>query len=111
MGSELCASFRSNCRPSCDCNMPSQCDKKLSIKEELTMFKFWKAVRCEFLVTLFYTFCGCGATTVWSTAHPTDDLKVSLAFGLSAATLVQCVGHISGAHLNPAVTVAMLVSL
>ena len=39
-----------------------------------------------------------------------EDVRVSLAFGLSAATLVQCVGHISGAHLNPATTMAMLVS-
>lgn len=39
-----------------------------------------------------------------------DNVKVSLAFGLSIATLAQSVGHISGAHLNPAVTLGLLLS-
>lgn len=38
------------------------------------------------------------------------EVKVSLVFGLVIATLVQCVGNISGGHLNPAVSIAMLVS-
>lgn len=41
---------------------------------------------------------------------PQDNVKVSLAFGLSIATLAQSVGHISGAHLNPAVTLGLLLS-
>lgn len=35
---------------------------------------------------------------------------MSLTFGLAIATLAQSLGHISGAHLNPAVTLGMLVS-
>ncbi|CAJ0927095.1 unnamed protein product [Ranitomeya imitator] len=45
------------------------------------------------------------------TAGRTQDIvKVSLAFGLSIATMAQSVGHISGAHLNPAVTLGCLLS-
>ncbi|KAL7976432.1 hypothetical protein Chor_008381 [Crotalus horridus] len=39
-----------------------------------------------------------------------DNVKVSLAFGISIATMAQSVGHISGAHLNPAVTLGLLLS-
>ncbi|XP_053537387.1 aquaporin-1-like [Ictalurus punctatus] len=42
--------------------------------------------------------------------HPDQEVKVSLTFGLAIATLAQSLGHISGAHLNLAVTVGMLVS-
>lgn len=41
---------------------------------------------------------------------PDQEVKVALAFGLAIATLAQSLGHISGAHLNPAVTLGMLAS-
>ena len=39
-----------------------------------------------------------------------QEVKVSLAFALFTATLAQSLGHISGEHLNPAVTLGRLVS-
>lgn len=84
--------------------------KLKALQEELSTFSFWKSVRCEFLISLIYVYIGCGSLT--HIREPAQDtyLKVALTFGLAEATLMQCVGHISGAHLNPAITMSMLVT-
>ncbi|WAR13133.1 AQP4-like protein [Mya arenaria] len=79
-----------------------------SLKEELSTFSFWKSVRCEFIISLLYVFLGCGSLTHIRETAPDTHLKVALSFGLAEATLMQCVGHISGAQMNPAITIAML---
>nr|AAC69693.1 aquaporin-1 homolog [Rhinella marina]AAD10842.1 AQP-t1 [Rhinella marina] len=81
---------------------------------------FWRAVIAEFLAMIFFVFISIGAALglhfpVQDKANETvsrsqDIVKVSLAFGLAIATMAQSVGHISGAHLNPAVTVGCLLS-
>uniref|UniRef100_A0A8D0GQP5 Aquaporin-2 n=1 Tax=Sphenodon punctatus TaxID=8508 RepID=A0A8D0GQP5_SPHPU len=75
---------------------------------ELRSVAFTRAVLAEFLATLFFIFFGLGSALNWPSTTPSI-LQISLAFGLAIATLVQAVGHISGAHINPAVTVACLV--
>ena len=75
---------------------------------ELRSASFWRAIFAEFFATLFYVFFGLGASLRWAPG-PLHVLQVALAFGLALATLVQAVGHISGAHVNPAVTFAFLV--
>ena len=75
---------------------------------ELKSLHFWASALVELITTFFFIFLTTGTTITWNQNHPPSIEMISLSFGLSIATLAMCSLHLSGGHINPAVTIAMM---
>jgi aquaporin Z len=66
----------------------------------------WKKYAAELIGTAVLVFMGCGSAVI--AGEKVGFLGIALAFGLSVLVMVYAIGPISGCHINPAITLAML---
>jgi len=83
--------------------------------DDLTSIDAWRDALAEFFATGLFIFVGAGAVVASGIASGGDLdagrlVAIALGHGLAIAVLVYATGHISGGHLNPAVTLAAVVS-
>ncbi|XP_043939611.1 aquaporin-4-like [Protopterus annectens] len=79
----------------------------MTLRKELQSRNFWRSVMAEITGTLIFILVVLGASSPGQEG-PTAILQIALAAGFSAVSLNHCFGEISGAQINPAITLAFL---
>lgn len=64
----------------------------------------------EFIGTMMLVLFGCGVAVITGCVGSSGIIATSLAFGLVIVAMAYSIGNISGCHINPAVSLAMLIS-
>ncbi|KAK9064302.1 hypothetical protein SSX86_015682 [Deinandra increscens subsp. villosa] len=76
-------------------------------QNNLFTLPFFQKLFAEFLGTYFMVFAGCGVVVVDAKRdHAIGQSGIAIVWGLVVMVMIYSVGHISGAHFNPAVTIA-----
>ncbi len=82
---------------------------------EFTSLEAWRTTFAEFIATLLFVFLGAGSVVITGTLSGGDLtvtrlVAIALAHGLAISLLVFATAHISGGHINPAVTFAAMLT-
>lgn len=81
---------------------------KLNTGFNVTVMEAFSKFIAEAIGTAFLMFGGCMGCVQWD-EQKLPSFAGAISFGFCVMILIQCYGHISGAHFNPAVTVAAVI--
>jgi len=90
--------------------MPKRGMKLVCPSPTITLSDCWREAIAEGVGTFILVFAGTGAIMANISNAAVTHLGISFVFGAVVAALIYCLGHLSGAHFNPAVTLAFWVS-
>jgi len=82
---------------------------RVPMQAEIRSLDFWRSIVAECLASFFLIFIVCGSFIPWS-GHSPPSIGIALAAGFAVASLTLTFAHVSGAHLNPVVSLALLVT-